>query len=196
MDTEGLKTFLYGFSSAARFLLGSPLGRILLIGGLALLFALKLWGALRSRSLACRAAGTRLGWGEGFLILFKEFYSSVLALGTALPAIAAALLASLALVAVADTLKSMDELRANAARIRELSVVLKNLERRQKVMDLRVLSVQDGRTTIFIEYYDPASEGKPAASEELTLPGSDIYLDSIVFNFDYSEIAGGRRVDS
>jgi hypothetical protein len=195
MDTEGLKTFLYGFSSVARFLLGSSLGRLALIGGITLLFALKVWGALRSRALACGAAGTRLGWGEGFLILFKEFYASVLALGAALPAIAAALLASLALVAVSDSLKSMDELRANAARIRELSVVLKNLERRQKVMDLRVLSVKDGVSTIFIEYYDPADEAKPAASEELSLPGSDIYLDAIVFNFDYSEIAEGRRVN-
>ncbi len=195
MDTEGLKTFLYGFSSVLRFLLGSPLGIALLIGGAALLFALRVWGALRSRALACGAAGTALGWGEGFLILFKEFYSSIVALGAALPAIAAALLASLALVAVSDSLKSMDELRANAARIRELSVVLKNLERRQKVMDLRVLSVKDGVSTIFIEYYDPADESKPAASEELSLPGGDIYLDAIVFNFDYSEIAGGRRVN-
>ncbi len=195
MDTESIRTFLDGFADMVRFLAGSPTGRWLVAAGLALFLVLRVGAALRVRALACRSAGERLGFFEAAILSVKEFYSFFLALVAALPALAAAVLTSLALVAVSDSLKSMDRIRLNAERIRELSAVVRNLEGRRRVMDVRVLSVEDGASTLAFEYYDPTVESGPVASQELSIRGTDIYIDSIVCNFDYAEIAQGRRVN-
>ncbi|TFG84492.1 MAG: hypothetical protein E4H20_03010 [Spirochaetales bacterium] len=195
MDAGAIKSFLFWFSDAVRFLTASPLRIAVLASAGALLFVLRVWGAARARSLACVAAGQSLGFGEATGIVFKELYSAILALAAALPAILAAVAASVALMAVADSLKGLDEMRANAARVRELSVVLQNLERRQKVLEVRVASVRDGVSSLSILFFDPSEPGGAVATQDVTIRGTEVYFDAIMSNFDYAEIAAGRRVN-
>ncbi|MBP7264397.1 MAG: hypothetical protein KBB32_09485 [Spirochaetia bacterium] len=195
MDEGALKSFLYGFSDLARALFASPWGLALVGAVVVVVLLARVWNAARDRALACAAAGKRLGAGEAALVAVKELGSAIVGAGAAIPAILAAVAAGAALVAVADSLRSLEEMKANAERVRELSAVVRHLEGRYKVMDVRVDSVSGGTTTLSLSYY--ASDGRdgPAASETLSIAGTDIYLDAVVCNFAYTEIAGGREVN-
>jgi len=189
------REFLYAIADAITWLATTPVGLALLLAGLSALFLLRVWNVARERSLACAAAGKRFSGGEAAGLAFKELYSSVLAVAAAIPAIIAAVAIAVSLVAVADSLRGLDEMRANAERIRELSSVLRNLERRQRVMDVRVEAVEGGISRLVLSFFDPARPSGAAASQTVTLRGTDIYFDAIVCNFDYAEIAEGRRVN-
>lgn len=195
MEASNLRAAVDAAAGALRFLLTTPLGLGLSAAGLVAYAALRLWAALRARALACKAARERLGAAEGCFIALKELYALGLGLVAALPGLAALLLSSLALVTLSDGLAKFDEARANAERIRELSAVLRNLEGRRRVMDVRALSSSDGKLTLELSYYDPAQPGRPAAAETVVIAGSDVYFDAIVCNFEYAEIAQGRRVN-
>lgn len=195
MDPAGAKGVLYAIADAIKWLTADPVGLVCLASGLSLLFLLRVWNAARTRSLACAAAGKRFSGAEAAGLVFKELYLSVAALAAAVPAIVAAIAISISLVAVADSLRGLDEMRANAERIRELSSVLRNLERRQRVMDAKVESIVDGVTVLSLSFFDPSRPGAPVSGQNVEVRGTDVYFDAIVCNFDYAEIAEGRRVN-
>jgi len=63
------------------------------------------------------------------------------------------------------------------------------------VADIRVLSVQNGQTRLAMDFYAPSQAGEAVERKEILISGRDIYFDSIVLNFEYSQIAAGRRVN-
>ncbi len=195
MDTVRLKSLLFAAADAAAFLLTKPLGLAALGTFLLLGFALRLSSAVRERSLACEAAGRRLGAGQALGVVLREFYTGLVSLVAVLPSAAALLLGAVLLVGVADSIRRMDEIAANRQRISELSAVVRNLERRYKVAEVHVLEA-DGKTArISLGFYDSRSPGKPSRTQEVTIRGSEVFVDALVVDFAYSEIESGRRVN-
>ena len=195
MNIAGLKGPLLAAADAVVFLLTTSLGWAVLGAVLLLGFALRLAAALRDRSLACEAAGRRLGAGQVLALSFRELYGSLASAATALPTIALVLVGSVLLVGVADSVRKLDEISENRARISELSAVVRNLERRYRVADARVLDA-DGRTArLSLAFYDSRVPGKPVRTQEVSIEGSEVFVDALVLDFAYSEIESGRRVN-
>jgi hypothetical protein len=157
--------------------------------------AVRLVRAARTAILAERAAGGKGGGAAAFFAVVDALGAWLLGLAAAAPAALAALAASLALVAVGGTLDRLDEAAANAKRLSELRAVVRNLERSLKVADIDVAAIDHGLTRLDIALYDPSLPGSPVDRRTVALPGTDIYVDSVVLNFDYSEIAAGERVN-
>lgn len=192
MDSINAQDILAALAKALRWL-GTPWGLAILVAGCAALFLFRVWNAARSRQLACLAAGQRFRAGEAAGLFFKELYSGALALLTALPLLVAVVAMALSVVALSDTLEGLDRMRQDAQRIRELSQVLRNLEGRQRVLDSHVVSIKDGVTTLQLSFLDSA--GKDSMTQTVSIAGTDIYIDAIVCNFDYAQIAEGRTVN-
>ncbi len=195
METEIVKKILFAYADIVRFLLATKAGVIVLLVLAAGFFLFRVWSAARARSLACEAADTKMSTGEALALLAKELYDTVLGAIAALPAIVAVVAVSGTLYAVSDSLKSIDGMRLNAARINELSVVVRNLEKRQKVADVLITSVEGDISSMKLTYFDASSGQKSVSEQSVSVKGTDIYFDAIVCNFDYTEIASGRKVN-
>ncbi len=192
---ERLKGPLFAAADAVAFLLTRPAGWAILGGVLSLGFALRVASAFKERSLACEAAGRRLGPGQAFGLLLRELYGSLSSAVAVLPTVAVVLVGSVLLVGVSDSVRRLDEIAGNRARISELSAVVRNLERRYRVADARVLSA-DGRTArLSLAFYDSRTPGKPVRTQEVSIEGSEVFVDALVLDFAYSEIESGRRVN-
>ncbi len=195
METEGFKKILFAYADAVRFLFTTKPGIfavfILAVG----FFLFRVWSAARARALACEAADAKMSVGEALAILGKELYDMVLGVVAGLPAVVAVVAISGTVFAVSDSLKSIDEMRLNAARISELSTVVRNLEKRQKVADVLITSVDGEATDMRLSYFDASSAEKSVSEQSVSVAGTDIYFDAIVCNFDYAEIASGRKVN-
>lgn len=78
----------------------------------------------------------------------------------------------------------------NEKRIKELKLVIKNMERQQNLGKIQVVSRNSDSVTYKVTVYTGYKE--EASSQTITLPGKEFYFDSIVINFDYSEISSGN----
>lgn len=104
------------------------------------------------------------------------------------------------LIAVTGILKitvGINQFIEREKRIKELTIAIKYLEQSEKVLDVRVLSVRDGVSTLRLRYDaqgDP-NTGIPNTEwrDDITIQGTDIYFDCMVLNFTHSEITSGRQ---
>lgn len=195
MEPSAFKDLLFSYGRLVRFLLTSLPGLLLLGLALSLFFLVRVWHATRTRALACQAAGQTLKNGERVLLVFKELYSLFVGLAGALPTILAVFLIAGSLYAVSDSLERIDRVRLNAERINELTAVVRNLEKRYRVADVLVRAHEQGVMDVELAYYVPGEKERVVGRQQLRLRGNSLYFDAIVFNFDYAEIAAGRRVN-
>jgi len=195
MDGGIFKEGLLAYAAALRFLLTTLPGLLLLGAILTLLFGFRLWSVARQRQLACQAAGQTLRWPERLALLFKEVSAMGAALVAGLPAILAVLAISGTVYAVADSLERFDRIQENARRISELTTVLRNLEQRHRVAEVQVRSAANGLVKLDLNYFLPGDSSTVAGHQYIEIAGTTIYFDAIVCNFDYTEIAAGRRVN-
>jgi hypothetical protein len=112
-----------------------------------------------------------------------------------LPTLLLLAVSALSLVTVSAAVSRMEEAAAAAARIRELRSVIRNLERSVKVAEVKVLSRTLGVTRLSLSYFDPSFPSGSVGNKEINIAGSDIYIDAIVLNFQYSEIEEGRKTN-
>ena len=89
-----------------------------------------------------------------------------------------------------------DQIREQKATIGKLEVylkILKHIDRRARVEVLRQAKDQQGNLQTTIRFTETDANGKPVAvSRELTLPGQDIYFDTLVIKFDDHFVEEGR----
>jgi hypothetical protein len=98
---------------------------------------------------------------------------------------------------IMGAVSSVSEFVERERRIRELTVAIKYLDQSSKVIDVRVLSVTNGRSSLRLSYSaaDPADPSVPPVSwkRDMEIQGTDIFFDCMVLNFTYSEVASGRQ---
>lgn len=187
------KDILFLISGILKWLFSTKLGIFALLLPVLLFIFLKIWNSIRSRKLACQAASKPFRFAEGLGIFFNELYSVILGIVSVFPVIVAVLAIGISIIAISDTVEELDKIRKDAIRIRELSVVLKNMESRYRLMSIEIKKAEYDRTDMLISFYDYS--GKVLEKQELSIIGNDIYIDSIICNFDYAEIAEGRRIN-
>ncbi|GHU32387.1 hypothetical protein FACS1894172_08940 [Spirochaetia bacterium] len=114
-----------------------------------------------------------------------------------LPLVAGVLLAAGTVFGITTGLSALNEFFDRERQIKELSIAINFLNQSDKVLDVRIRSVEDGITTLQIAYKasDPADSSVPPVewTKEITLSGTEIHFDCLVFNFSYSEVGSGRQ---
>jgi hypothetical protein len=192
---DAFKTILFAISDAAVFLFTTSAGIAVLAAALMLGAVLRLWSALSSGRLMAEAAGERFGAGHAIGIALRELGGMGIKAAGALPALIgiAAVLATL--VGIADATRKMDEYVEGRKRVAELTATVRNLDRRYRAIEARVDDLAEGRIKATLSFFDRPGSAQPARTQAVDLAGKELYLDAIVCNFDYSEIAAGRAVN-
>jgi len=190
-----MKGFVYAFADAASFLFGSVQGLCLVGAALVLAAGLRVASALSERRLLAKAAGESLGRRAAFGVGARELGRIALRVVAALPALALLAAATVALVGAAGASRRLDAYLEGRERLAELQATVRNLERRYRAVDVEVLDASGGRISAELSFYDNRSPGAPARKQTISLRGSELFVDAIVCNFEYSEIAAGRRVN-
>jgi hypothetical protein len=191
----GLKAILYALSDAAVFLFTKPLGLAILGGALILAAALRLWSALSDRRLAAKAAGEAFGGGAATGVALRELAGMGVKAAGALPALAAIGAALVLLIGLSDATRALDDYVAGRRRLAELTTTVRNLERRYKAIEARIDEVAGGRIKATLSFYAYDKPSVPAKTQSIDIAGRELFIDAIVCNFDYSEIAAGRAVN-
>lgn len=182
-------------SQALLWLFTTKLGLACLGAACLALLSIRYAKALKERSLLLSAAGKKMGFGRACSALAEETVSIGAMAAANVPAlITMTALLGLAL-AMSGTVAKVDEFLGLQKKIKEYSLVLKNLDRRYKVARLQCLGQEEGKTALLVSYYDQNGIVPPDGEERLEIPGSDIYLDALVANFAYSGIESGERIN-
>lgn len=192
---EPLRTTLSTLSSIILTVFATRTGLIVFGVLVVLALAVRVAVSLRASVLQASAAGRRLGPVGAFLSALDALGAVLGKLALSVPTLLAAVAAGVAIVAASASLQKVTELADNAQRIRELQAVVRNLERRVRVADVRVTEVKNGMTKLLFMYYDPTEPGSVSTTQEISIAGTDIYFDAIVLNFRYSEIESGSETN-
>ena len=164
-----------------------------LAGGLLLLFFIRFFKSLRDRSLLLAAANKKSGLFSATSVLLDELVSIGVWVAANVPMLIAVVAILSIVVALSGTVAKVDEYLNLQQKIREYSLVLKNLERRYKVARVECIKQENNVTTLSIIYYD--QNGKPVKGNQqrIEIRGADIYIDALVVNFAYSGIESGEK---
>jgi hypothetical protein len=190
-----LKPLLYGMADAIGFLFGTKIGVAMVAVILVASAVLRVAAALSARRLAAKAAGEKFGRAGAVGLALRELGSASLRAAAALPSLVAAAAAALGVLVLADSSRRLDRYLEDRARIAELTATVRNLERRYRAMDVDILDVSGGRIDAELSFYDYRSPQSPSKSQRIQLPGRELFIDAIVCNFGYSEIAAGTKVN-
>ena len=192
---DAFKGILYFLADGAAFLFTTSAGIIILAAALMVGAILRLWSALSSGRLMAEAAGEDFGAGSAIGIALRELGSMGIKAAGALPALAALAVALAMLIGFADSARKLDEYVEGRRRVAELTTTVRNLDRDFKAVEARIDDLADGRIRATLSFFDEPGASKAAKVQAIDLPGKELYLDAIVCNFDYSEIAAGERLN-
>jgi hypothetical protein len=190
-----LVTAIKTFSRLLNAVFASPPGLMLLFTALLLLLFVWLSLAVRRHALLVKAAGRRFNAGAALSACLEALFCLAGRIAVHLPVLILSALVFLSIAGLGSAITGIEEARAAVQRVRELSRVIRNLERNAKVADVEVLSYKNGVTTLAMDFYDPSAGERAVERRELSITGRDIYIDAMILNFDYSEIAEGRRIN-
>lgn len=202
---QGLIPLLEGLGNIMVFLLTTEPGWILIavMGitylGVSLYFRLKPRQEVKHETPPPEGGDNRSSSTGGvprFLAaLFLEFSRLLGRLVTALPTLLAVLLIMGMMMTVLQGVGSIQSFVDNQKEIARLEKALDHLQDRYKVAHVTVTDQRYGRTTLEILYYNDKGVELEETRQVITLPGRDIFFDSIVINFDFTEIEDGRAVN-
>jgi hypothetical protein len=190
-----LKAALYAISDAAIFLFTKPLG-IAILGAVLLLAAgTRLWTVISDRALAHKAAGEEFGRAAAAGSALREMAGMLVKAAGALPTIVGIAAVLALIVGLSDATRKVDDYIAGQKRISELTTTVRNLQRRYKAVEVRVEDVKDGRIKATLAFFDYRDLKAPPTTQSVEIPGKELFIDAIVCNFAYSEIAAGSAVN-
>ncbi len=182
-------------SSVLTFLFTSPPGILILIASVVLIVLMWISYTVHRASLLSKIVGKPFNAGSAFLAVMEALGKIAGKIIFWLPALAMITLITVSVITLGSTISRVEESMKAAQKIKDLSTLVKNLDRNYKVADVHILSVENGATKMRLEFYDPSNPGNPLEKKELVVPGRDIYFDSMVLNFDYSQISEGRKIN-
>ncbi|MCX7655634.1 MAG: hypothetical protein N2Z76_03810 [Treponemataceae bacterium] len=191
----GLFSLIVKSSHLILFLFTTVPGLCVVGAVVGIFFMVRFFRELRQARLLARGAGSTFSYKEGIFLFFETLLHLVPPLVTALPTLFMVGMLGLSVVTLGKTLEQIEGIVQAQRRIRELQTVLKHLEATVRVADLTIHTTVGDRIRFSIDFYNPANPMVPAEHRELELPGRELFIDAIVCNFEYSEIAAGRKVN-
>ncbi|MBN2525276.1 MAG: hypothetical protein JXR76_02705 [Deltaproteobacteria bacterium] len=171
----------------------TPTGLLCLMVGWMLVFFVRFFKALKDRSLLLAASGKKSGLISGVSVLMDELVSVGVWMAANIPLLIGVVAILSVLVALSGTVAKVDEYLNLQQKIREYSLVLKNLERRYKVAKVKCVKQENGVTTLSIQYFDQNGNAVKGSQERIEINGQDIFIDALVVNFAYSGIESGEK---
>lgn len=173
-----------------------PLFLPVLIPVLAILFLCFLLFVAKNLATENRRFG-RLKAGAACLVIGDSLQEFCLSFLKIVPVLAVLLVTAVGINALFLSVGRVSRIADNMRRIKELGIMVRNLSRSEDIARITMLDKRLGVGPADVEKsyrVDILSEGGDViSSQELTLTGNRIAIDSITVNFEYSEIESGRR---
>jgi hypothetical protein len=167
---------------------------LLCIGiGFFIVFLVRFINALKQRSLLLAALGKKPGLSHTFAVIAQEIITILTWAAANIPMLVAVVAILSVVVALSGAMSKFDEFLNLQQKIREYTLVVKNLERRYKVARVECLAQEDGNTKLSMVYYDQDGNPVEGGKELLEIEGSDIYIDALVINFAYFGVESGEN---
>ena len=182
-------------SKALLWLFATRAGLVCLGAAVLLLIIIRYAKALKERSLLLSAAGKKMGFGRACSALAEETVSIGALAATNVPTLITMAAVLGVALAMSSSVAKLDEFLSLQRKIKEYSLVLKNLDRRYKVARMECLGQEEGKTKLLVRYYDQDGAVPTDGEELLEISGSDIFVDALVINFAYSGIESGDRIN-
>ena len=183
-------------------LLWSALRRVLplflpvLLPVVAIIFVCFLLFAAKRLATESRRFG-RLKAGTTFVIILDSFREFMFSFIRAVPVVVLLLVTAVGINSLFLSVNRVTQIADNLKRIKELGIMVRNLSRSEDVARITMLDRQVGIAPGDIEKRYRveilSEDGAVVSSQEVTLKGNRIAIDSITVNFEYSEIESGRR---
>lgn len=138
-----------------------------------------------------------LGRGTCVALILDSLQAFFLSVLKYVPVVTVLLVTAVGINSLFLSVNRVSRIADNLKRIKELGVMLKNLSRSEDIARITMLDKRLGVNPSDVEKVyrvDILSEdGEVVSSQEVTLRGNRIAIDSITVNFEYSEIESGRR---
>ncbi len=181
------------------FLFTTGTGYFILLIFLILYLIFTVMNALRVRHLAHEAISRNLTtpFIEKIYLTLSELVKAFMGIISKLPVLLAVFLILFGVVGLSTAFNTIDDFIENQKRIKELKIVVKNLDKSYIVAKLEIIDVNyaENITSLNVYYYDYALDDYLPDYQSVSLKGRDIYFLNYVMNFDYSEIESGKKIN-
>ncbi len=162
-----------------------------------LIFATK--KQLTTKRLLLEAARRRpfLGIGDVLGAFFEQIGKVFIFTVNNLTVVLLALLIFIGLLGISSAVNTVDNFVQNQKKIQNLKTIVKNLNQSYEVAKIKIINYDPitKQTTFDIWFYDYAKQQYLPEKQRITLKGSQIYVLSLMINFDYSQIELGQKVN-
>lgn len=173
-----------------------PLIMPLLVPVLLILFVCFLLFTAKRLSTESRRFGA-LGLGTSIAIILDSLQTFFLSILKYVPVTAVLLVTAVGINSLFLSVNRVSRIADNLKRIKELGVMIRNLSRSEDIARITMLDKRVGVDPADVEKVYRvdilSEEGDVVSSQEVTLRGNRIAIDSITVNFEYSEIESGHR---
>ncbi len=181
------------------FFFTTKLGITILLLSLVLYLILATKKQLTYKKLLYEAARKRpfFNFGEVIGAFFEQTGKLFLFVVNNITVLLLTLLIFVALLGVSSAVNAVDNFVQNQQKIQNLKTVVKNLSQDYQVAKIKILDYNYAKhqTTFEISYYDYALKKYLPNKQKITIKGSQIYVLSLVLNFDYSQIETGQKIN-
>ncbi|MDR0557803.1 MAG: hypothetical protein LBG43_08075 [Treponema sp.] len=148
-------------------------------------------------SLLARSAGKKKRLPVVFVSLCEALGKIISNFLILLPILGGIVIAAGVTLGVFKAVSSVNQFIDREKEIKALTIAINYLNQSDKTLDLRVRSVIDGAVTLRLDYKatDPDDSSVPPVewTKTITIQGTEIHVDCMVFNFSYSEVGAGRQ---
>ena len=192
-----LNWFLKPISEFIIFIFTTKLGISILIVSIILLIVMILYNKLQARKLAYQATDNskKIPLRDFVIIVSEELSKIVTKIASNVTVLIVVLFLMLAIIGLSATFSTIDNFITNQEKIKELKLVVKNLNQRYKVAKVEIIDYdwRTDSTFMKVSFFDYAKNGYLPKEQEIALPGHQIYFVTYVLNFEYTLIERGQE---
>lgn len=193
MIPEQILNFLNLLSRGILALFTSLKGLIIIASALLVWLVISLTFEILQQKRLSAAGNTKLNWFEIFIRSLKMFTEKLFAVSTYLPVIIMTIFIALGISALTQSVFQIKDFVDNTKKIHELNTALKHLDRQYQTAKIRVENITGENLYLKISFYD--FYGKEVKTQLVKLKGREFFIDSLVCNFQYSQIENGEKIN-
>lgn len=193
MIPEQILNFLNLLSRGILALFTSLKGLIIIASALLVWLVISLTFEILQQKRLAAAGNTKLNWFEIFIRSLKMFTEKLFAVSTYLPVVIMTIFIALGISALTQSVFQIKDFVDNTKKIQELNTALKHLDRQYQTAKIRVENITGENLYLKISFYD--FYGKEVKTQLVKLKGREFFIDSLVCNFQYSQIENGEKIN-
>ncbi len=195
-----LNWFLEPISDLILFLFTSKTGFSILIILIIASIIYSVNSALRQRKLAYMAAksySARVPIIERLSIIVSVVGKILAKIIGNIPILLMVFIFMFFVVGLSKGISTMSEYIENQEKIKTLKSIVKQLDKRYKVAEVKVVDYDwtNDESQLDIKFFDYSQQGFVNKNQEISIKGNDIYFDAVILNFEYSEISSGNKIN-